>query len=145
LVELLHLYWDGLARTKRLAEMLRAAQSARRPMALAGVQRVRQWRLDAATCAELVTAYERGSSVKDLQLRFGVHRHTVTAVLRRHHVILRVPGLSPEETAAAIQLYASGLSLAKVAEQFGLEQRSVRRSLMLAGVLIRPPGRRPAA
>jgi Mn-dependent DtxR family transcriptional regulator len=49
--------------------------------------------------AELIKDYERQVPVKELAERFGVHRLTVTALLRRHGVQLRRAGKSPQREA----------------------------------------------
>ena len=47
--------------------------------------------------SQLIKAYGEQASVKELAQSFGIHRVTVTALLRRHRVELRLAGLGPEE------------------------------------------------
>jgi hypothetical protein len=49
-------------------------------------------RLSQAEVAELIVAYREQASVKELAQRFGIHRVTVTALLRRRGVELRRQG-----------------------------------------------------
>jgi len=46
---------------------------------------------------KLIKKYEQQVPVKDLAKQFGIHRLTVTALLRRHGVELRRSGLEPAE------------------------------------------------
>jgi hypothetical protein len=62
----------------------------------------------------LIKEYEQRASVKDLAQRFGIHRLTVTALLRRHGVELRRAGLTPEQIRTAEGLYRQGWSLASL-------------------------------
>jgi hypothetical protein len=58
-----------------------------------------------AEVTELIKEYERQVPVKDLAKQFGIHRLTVTALLRRHGVEQRRVGLRPTETPEAASLY----------------------------------------
>jgi hypothetical protein len=57
---------------------------------------------------ELIAAYKDHEPVHRLVQRFGIHRVTVTATLRRHGVELRRTGLAPDELPAAARLYGEG-------------------------------------
>jgi hypothetical protein len=46
---------------------------------------------------ELIEAYQQNEPVNQLALRFGIHRVTVTALLRRHGVEMRRAGLRPHD------------------------------------------------
>src|SRR5215218_1896046 len=67
---------------------------------------------------KLIAAYGHGESIKQLAQRFGIHRMTVTALLRRHGVELRRAGLTSDDVVAASRLYAHGWSLAKLGRKF---------------------------
>jgi DNA-binding MarR family transcriptional regulator len=45
-----------------------------------------QHRLNQTQVADLLTAYRKGATAKDLAMRFAIHRTTVTALLRRQGV-----------------------------------------------------------
>jgi lambda repressor-like predicted transcriptional regulator len=88
---------------------------------------------------ELINAYEQEVPVKDLAQRFGIHRLTVTALLRRHGVELRRAGLAPEEIPTVADLYSQGWSLAKLGARYGVDSTTVRRVLRAAGVIMCSP------
>jgi hypothetical protein len=75
-------------------------------------------------------------------MRFGIHRATVAAVLRRLGVEPRKKGLSDERVAEACRLYFEGWSLARLAERYDVTDMTVRRYLLLAGVVMRSPHER---
>jgi len=104
--------------------------------------RLRMKRLDAPTVAELIDGYRGGAKIKDLAQRFGVHRTTVTCLLRRHNVQPRPVGLSPGQLCDATRLYREGWSLAKLGDKFGVDDMTVRRYLLLADVAMRSPHER---
>ena len=104
--------------------------------------RLHMKRLDAPAVAELIDGYRGGAKVKDLAQRFGVHRTTVTCLLRRHGVQLRPVGLSPGQLCVATRLYREGWSLAKLGEEFGVDDMTVRRYLLLADGAMRSPNER---
>jgi transposase len=87
--------------------------------------------------AELIKEYEQQASVKELAQRFGIHRVTVTALLRRHGVELRRPGLALDDIPAAASLYRQGWSCARLGERFGVDAATVWRALRSAGVAMR--------
>jgi DNA-binding MarR family transcriptional regulator len=86
---------------------------------------------------ELIKAYERKASIKELAARFGVHRLTVTALLLRHGVELRRAGLTPDEVSAAALLYRHGWSLARLGSRFGVDPSTVWRALRAEGMGMR--------
>jgi lambda repressor-like predicted transcriptional regulator len=90
----------------------------------------------------MIEEYERGALIKHLGERFGVHRVTVTALLRRNGVHLRQLGLANDEVFAAAILYRQGWSLASLGERFGVDPATMLRALRATGVAVRPPWRR---
>jgi transposase-like protein len=91
--------------------------------------------------SDLLTAYESGTTIAELAMRFQVHRHTVTKHLDRAGVPRRQEGLTPEQVGEATQLYLAGSSLAQIAQCFGVYPQSIRYRLQQAGVRLRPrPG-----
>jgi hypothetical protein len=91
---------------------------------------------------ELIKEYEKQASVKELAQRFGIHRVTVTALLRRHGVELHQAGLAPEEIPTVADLYAQGWSLARLGASYGVDSTTVWRALRASGVVMRPSSQR---
>lgn len=89
-------------------------------------------------------AYQGGAQVKDLAERFGVHRVTITTLLRRQGVTLRKPGLTTDQIAAACRLYRSGWSVSRLGAKLGVDGTTVWRALITAGVIMRSPNERPS-
>jgi transposase len=87
-------------------------------------------------------AYRDGESITHLAQRFGIHRVTVAALLRRHGVELRRAGLTSDHVAAASKLYADGWSLVKLGRKFGVDAATVWRALRGSGVTMRSPAGR---
>lgn len=92
----------------------------------------------------MLAAYTAGVPVQELTARFGVHRGTVWAVVRRAGLDARTPGVSVETREEAARLYADGLTLVQVARQLGLGDEAVRAAVVACGGTIRPRGRRPS-
>jgi transcriptional regulator with XRE-family HTH domain len=106
------------------------------------VTRQSQIRLDPQDANSLATAYRDGMTIKELARRFGIHRSTVTALLRRHGVELRPSGLAPPDIPTAASLYGQGWSVARLGERFGVDPTTVWRALRGDGVGMRPSGQR---
>jgi lambda repressor-like predicted transcriptional regulator len=87
--------------------------------------------------AELIKAYEQQASIRELVERFGIHRVTAAALLRRHGVELRRAGLEPAEIISAACLYDLGWSLARLGAKYGVDSTTVWRALRTAGVAMR--------
>jgi lambda repressor-like predicted transcriptional regulator len=138
LVELVHLYSNPKVRLETLQRLIVATPSARRTYGLP-IRRQRQIRLDAHQAHALAVAYRDGQTIKELALRYGVHRATVSALLRRCGVELRLPGLAVSDAATAARLYEQGWSLARLGQRFGVDDMTVRRALLAAGVIMRSP------
>ena len=85
----------------------------------------------------MIQAYRQGVSVKHLGQRFGIHRVTVTALLRRQGTELRQSGLEPEAVPVAASLYRGGWSVAKLGARFGVDATTVWRVLRASGVVMR--------
>jgi hypothetical protein len=80
--------------------------------------------------------------VKELAQRFGIHRVTVTTLLRRHGVELRRAGLVPHDIPMAARLYSQGWSLARLGSKYSVDPATVWRALRAAGVEMRSPNAR---
>jgi transposase-like protein len=87
---------------------------------------------------ELIAAYCAGATVYELSRKFGIHRTTVSSILRRHGVAMRGGGLSPEQIIEAVRLYERGWSLARIGDRFGVNDMTVRSRLLEHGVQMRP-------
>src|SRR5664280_1793449 len=64
--------------------------------AVSGVVKQAQRRLTPEQQHELVRRYEAGAQMSYLAQHYGVHRSTVSAILKRHAVSTRQSGLSAE-------------------------------------------------
>jgi DNA-directed RNA polymerase specialized sigma24 family protein len=142
MVELVRHYSNPKAGLESLPKLLARATSARRPYEHTAARQI-QVRLDAQEAYELGMAYTSGKPMTELAERFGIHRTTVTAVLRRLGVEPRQFGLNEEQVAEACRLYPEGWSLARLAERYDVSDMTVRRYLHLAGIVMRSPHERP--
>jgi Homeodomain-like domain-containing protein len=82
----------------------------------------------------LVAEYEAGDDMAALAARWGLHRTTVAALLRRAGVKLRRQGIPGEQLDEAVRLYAEGWSCQRLAERYGCDDETVRQALKQAGV-----------
>lgn len=137
MVELLHHYWNTRLSSNKLLTVLGVARLEQRVQMPAKSFQV-QRRLDEAQTADLVEAYRTGAGVKELAHRFGVHRHTVAAILQRSGIPCHPRGLSPDQLTTAQTLYKAGWSLARLGEKLGVDGTTVWRALVQAGVRMRP-------
>jgi DNA-binding CsgD family transcriptional regulator len=131
-VELVRLYSNLFGGPAARLRRVRCAASAPRPSEGPQHPRQHQRRLSPTEVIELIVAYGDGESIKHLAQRFGIHRVTVTALLRRHGVELRPAGLTSDHVAAASQLYADGWSLVKLGRKFGVDAATVWRASVAA-------------
>lgn len=97
----------------------------------------KQRRLEQATREELVTRYQAGDLMTELAERYGIHRRTVSAILKRHGIPTRTTGLSTEQVQRAVLLYAQGQSLAKIGKAFGVDAGTVHARLREQGIRMR--------
>ncbi|MCW2939095.1 MAG: hypothetical protein JWN00_2080 [Actinomycetia bacterium] len=97
--------------------------------------RVRQ--LDDLRVQKLIAGYKAGATVYELGDQFGIDRKTVSKILHRHKVPMRMGGLSPEQVDEAVRLYEGGWSLAKVGKRLGVDAHTVRSRLLERGVGMR--------
>jgi DNA-binding CsgD family transcriptional regulator len=73
----------------------------------------------------------------ELAERYGIHRRTVSAILKRYGVPTRVSGSSPEQIQHAVLMYAQGQSLAKIGKALGVDAGTVHGRLREQGVQMR--------
>ena len=140
-MELVRLYSNPKAGLETFPKLLARATSTPRPRERPAARRS-QVRLDPHQASILATAYRTGEGTKKLAARFGIHRATVTAILRRLDVDLRKRGLTDEQVTEVCQLYPEGWSLARLARRYDVEDITVRRHLLLAGIAMRTKNRR---
>jgi transposase-like protein len=101
-----------------------------------------QRRLEPDQVAELVTAYQQGTTVKELAARYRINRTTVLGHLRRQGVPKRHPEpVADVDADRAVRLYGAGASIGAVAQELRVAPTTVRRVLRKAGVEVRPRGR----
>ncbi|TMR07418.1 hypothetical protein ETD83_00050 [Actinomadura soli] len=86
---------------------------------------------------EVVAAYRAGASVYQIARRFHIHRVTVSKILRRHGVKMRMGGMSPEQIDEAVKLYQEGWSLARIGKRMSVDGQTVRSRLVERGVRMR--------
>lgn len=91
--------------------------------------------LTAAEVDHLVAEYEGGAGVQELAEKYGIHRATVFAHLRRREVPRRRPGLNDHEQAEAVRLSRDGMSMRAIGRQMGVDRKAVRVALVDAGVI----------
>jgi DNA-directed RNA polymerase specialized sigma24 family protein len=85
----------------------------------------------------LVTGYEGGATVYELAAQFRIDRKTVSRILHRERVPMRMTGLSSEQVDQAHKLYDDGWSLAQIGELMQVDARTVHRRLRERGALFR--------
>lgn len=139
-MDLVRLYSNPAADADHLRRVQSAASSSR-PADRSRQSRQHHRRLSITDVAELIKEYKQQASVKELAQRFGIHRVTVTALLRRHDVELRQVGLAKDDIAAAAHLYGQGWSCARLGAKFGVDPTTIWRALRSAEVPMRPQSR----
>lgn len=92
--------------------------------------------LTASEVDALVGDYLAGMSVKALAERYGIHRATVFAHLRRRNVPSRRPGLGIDEKAEAVRLARAGVSMRAIGRRMGVDRKAVRAVLVKAGLIV---------
>ena len=92
--------------------------------------------LNPAEVDHLVADYEAGVSVRGLAKKYGIHRGTVSAHLRRRNTPRRRPGLGVDERAEAVRLFRAGVSMRAIARRLGVGRAPVRAALVEAGVIV---------
>lgn len=81
--------------------------------------------------------------VSAISAKYGVHRSTIPALVRRAGAEVRIAGLATDERARASLLYESGMALVQVARLMGISAHAVRQAVLDEGGQLRPRGRRP--
>lgn len=105
-------------------------------------QRQAQRRLTPEQTQQLAAEYEGGASMKELAVRWGLHRTTVAAQLRQAGVQLRRQGIPDDHLDEAVRRYGDGWSCQRLAQRYGCDAETVRQALTRAGVRLRAPWER---
>jgi DNA-directed RNA polymerase specialized sigma24 family protein len=100
----MRLYSNRKAGLETLPKLLVRATSARRPREWSAPRHT-QVRLNPDQAKELAAAYRAGRTIRELAQRYGVHRTTVSTMLRRFDVELRQRGLVASDVTTAAGLY----------------------------------------
>ena len=109
-----------------------------RPMTkVSGVVKQKQRRLTLKQQAEVVCRYQAGAQMKYLAQHYGIHRSTVSAILKRHSVSTRQSGLSADQVRRAVMLYEQGKSLAVIGSKLEVDTGTVHNRLREQGVIMR--------
>jgi transposase len=69
---------------------------------------------------ELLAEYEAGMPVKALAARFGLHKNTVSQIVKRAGATTRWSQSTPAQRKHAAALYSEGHSLSQVAKRVGV-------------------------
>jgi hypothetical protein len=94
-------------------------------------------KLLASEVAQVIDAYQGGSTVVHVAVQFDIDRETVRRILNQSGLPRRPRGLIAEQVDQAMTLYASGMSLAGVGARFGVDPKNVRRRLLEREVVMR--------
>lgn len=81
--------------------------------------------------------YQAGATVYELGSQFGINRKTVSQLLHRRGVKMRMAGLSAAQIDEAVRLYADGWSIGRIGERLQVDARTVHRRLRERGVQMR--------
>jgi IS30 family transposase len=88
----------------------------------------------------VIDAYKAGTTMTALAKRYDVKRETISKLLRREGVTIRVRrAMSRAEIDQAVQLYKGGLSLQKIGDQLGWDHNTIYRHLKKRAVVMRGP------
>jgi DNA-binding CsgD family transcriptional regulator len=99
---------------------------------------VRQ-RLDADVIEQLVDAYLKGATAKQLGERYGLAKSTVLVILRGAGVAVRHRRFSSAEAAQVVELYLAGRPQTEIAQLLGRSPSAVWHALRRAGCVGTPP------
>ena len=93
---------------RRLAQALPTLLRRRASPSAPAKQRQAQRRLTTQQVERLTAEYQAGKDIKALAVRWGMHRTTVAAQLRRAGVALRRQGVPADRLDEAVRLYGEG-------------------------------------
>ncbi|MFF5498942.1 hypothetical protein [Streptomyces aquilus] len=139
-VDLRRAYYNTKEQVKQLEDLisrLPGLDAPVQPSRSDTTKRRRARQLDDAQVRELIAAYEDGATVYQLGDQFSISRQTVSKILKRNGVEMRMRGLSAEQIDEAARLYEAGQSLARIGERLGVDAWTVRARLVERGVRMR--------
>ena len=128
-------YWNRTTEVEKFRELSKIIDQPLRSDAHISGHRAR--RLSKAQKAELVADYESGMLVRNIAVKFGIHRVTVSNLIEAAGHKLRSRGLNADQIKEASELYVAGQSLAKLSARYGVSAETVRQALIRAGVATR--------
>jgi len=85
----------------------------------------------------LVAGYQAGRTIRQLAAELGTHRSTVSGILRREGVTLRLQRIGQNDIELVIRLYQEGLSLLRISERIQKSPGTIRSELLRQGVPMR--------
>lgn len=91
-----------------------------------------QRHLDRNKREQLCHEYQDGRSTYQLAMKWGIHRQTVAAILKRHGIEQRVHGRSPlseAELSEALALHADGWSINALGRRYGISPKTMKKRL----------------
>jgi DNA invertase Pin-like site-specific DNA recombinase len=80
--------------------------------------------------ARLIEGYTDGRTVYELGREFGIHRTTVSVILKRNGVALRTRGLDESLRPQIARLREEGWSYCRLGPHFGVDPATVKRFLL---------------
>jgi site-specific DNA recombinase len=141
LVEVLRRYSSQTYQTKKLKNLRRVLEAARAmPREATQIGHIHRLdvRLGDEELAQVVSGYQSGLTVAELQTRFGLGKGSVLSVLHEAGVEIRRKPLDQGQLAAVIERYESGLSIREVATKLGIPKTTVQDALARSSVVMRP-------
>jgi transposase-like protein len=88
----------------------------------------------------VVAGYQSGQTMTSLAAEYGVKRESISKLLRREGVEIRLRRqMSQEQIDEAVRLYRSGLSLQQIGTRLGWDHNTIYRHLKKRGVTMRGP------
>jgi hypothetical protein len=132
------------SRLQKLHDLLDRQPSSTKtePSAPPEPERQKQHHLTAAEVVTLARAYQTGATMRELAVKFNVHRSTVSGCLTRLGIPLRRRGLTPDQLKQAATLYQQGWSLSRVAQHLQCDAETIRQGLIRLGLTRRSPHER---
>lgn len=76
-----------------------------------------------------------GVNIRVLAERYGIHRATVFAHLRRRDTPRRILGLDVDDDAEVVRLFRADVSMRAISRRLGVGRKAVRTALVQAKVL----------
>ncbi|WP_447589512.1 recombinase family protein [Microbacterium lacticum] len=137
-VGLLDRHLKNVLDTEKFRELAKTpaagSHTPREPRALPAVAR----RLNAGEIAELASYYHAGVKVAEIAQRYGIHRATVTEIIKQHGIGRRKRGLDKDEVPQVIAEYQGGESLKTLGERYGVHHSTIANTLTRHGITLRP-------